>query len=608
MGNSCPGRAPYGAILDPERPRDPNRVRLDPAQAAVIVPRCAWDTDPQQPVSLYGVAKRLSDAQLPTASGKGHWHVATVRGIWRSPVYAGTAYWGRTRPVAARRRKSALPPVGPGASQQPAPPEEWIAIPVPAIISQETFEAAQARLDRNTQLARRNNTAHEYLLRGLVSCGQCQLSCTGRTLHPGYHYYLCRGRTDALRAAQGERCTARYAPAKALDALVWQDLCRVLTEPALITHELERAQGGTWLPQALQARRKTVSEALAQLERQQERLLHVYLAEIISDEEFERKRKEVTQTHHGLTQQLRQLDAQAQQQVDVMALAHGIEAFCQRLHPTLEQMTFAQRRQLVELLIDCVIVNDGQVEIRYVVPTGPQGETTPFCHLRLDAARYAPAPPRRPRQNGRPRQKGVRLPTRAPVLVKPTTGWKTVTIAPWYRRGERRVQITSATAVWSHSGLPPVPIRWVLVRDPAGKLEPQALLSTQLDCNPVQILTWFVQRWQLETTFEEARAHIGLETPRQWNDRSVSRTTPALLGLYSIITLAAACLIGEQPVPVRATAWYPKKQATFSDTIALVRRSLWRADHFSISHAPTEVVKIPRALFERLTEMLCYAA
>lgn len=97
-------------------------------------------------------------------------------------------------------------------------------LPVPAIISQETFEAAQARLDRNTQLARRHNTAHEYLLRGLVSCGQCQLSCTGRTLHPGYHYYLCRGRTDALRAAQGERCTAHYAPAKALDALVWQDL------------------------------------------------------------------------------------------------------------------------------------------------------------------------------------------------------------------------------------------------------------------------------------------------------------------------------------------------------------------------------------------------
>jgi hypothetical protein len=124
----------------------------------------------------------------------------------------------------------------------------------------------------------------------------------------------------------------------------------------------------------------------------------------------------------------------------------------------------------------------------------------------------------------------------------------------------------------------------------------------------VQILTWFIQRWQLETTFEEARAHLGLETSRQWNDRSLGRTTPALFGLYSIITLAAAHLLGDHPVPVRATAWYPKHQATFADAIALVRRALWRADPFSTSSAQQDAVKIPRALFERLTETLCYAA
>ena len=146
-------------------------------------------------------------------------------------------------------------------------------MPVPAIISEETFEAAQYRLHRNVQMARRNNTTYTYLLRGLVSCGQCRLTCGGRTLHPGYHYYFCRGRTDALRLALGERCTARYAPAQILDALVWQDLCRVLSDPTLITHELERAQMGAWLPQALQARRQTLRDVLAQLERQQARLL-----------------------------------------------------------------------------------------------------------------------------------------------------------------------------------------------------------------------------------------------------------------------------------------------------------------------------------------------
>ncbi|MBI3328825.1 MAG: hypothetical protein HYZ81_19240 [Nitrospinae bacterium] len=153
-----------------------------------------------------------------------------------------------------------------------------MAIPVPAIINQETFAAAQARLARHTHMARRHNTAHAYVLRGLVRCGPCHLACLGRTLPPGSHDSRCRGRTAALRAARGERCTARFAPARALDVWVWQDLCRSLREPALMTHALARAHGGEWLPQARQARRKTLREALTPLERQQARLLEGSLA------------------------------------------------------------------------------------------------------------------------------------------------------------------------------------------------------------------------------------------------------------------------------------------------------------------------------------------
>lgn len=231
-----------------------------------------------------------------------------------------------------------------------------------------------------------------------------------------------------------------------------------------------------------------------------------------------------------------------------------------------------------------------------------------ITRLRLDAALYQPAPPRQPRQNGRPRKKGARLPTLAPVANNPATDWTTILIAHWDGQGERRVQIASATAVWYHTGMPPVPSRWVLVRDPARRVAPQALLSTKLDCDPAQILRWFIQRWQLETTFEEARAHVGLETSRQWNDRSIARTTPALLGLYSIVTLSAAHLIRDQQAPVRMAAWYSKERATFSDMIALVRRALWGAEPFSTSPEKTDLVKIPRALVERFTEALCYAA
>ncbi len=214
-------RAPYGYVLDPERPRDPARVRVDPVHAAVVRQIFAWYTDPQTPLSLYMIAKRLSEASLPTPSGRARWNVASIRELLRSPAYAGMAYSGRTRPAPARVRTSALRPVGPGESQQRTPQEEWIAIAVPALVSQATYDAAQAQLDRNKQFARRNNTAHDYLLRGLVSCGHCRLACTGRSRPRGYAYYICRGRTDPLRAVRGERCIARFAPAGALDALVW---------------------------------------------------------------------------------------------------------------------------------------------------------------------------------------------------------------------------------------------------------------------------------------------------------------------------------------------------------------------------------------------------
>jgi hypothetical protein len=231
-----------------------------------------------------------------------------------------------------------------------------------------------------------------------------------------------------------------------------------------------------------------------------------------------------------------------------------------------------------------------------------------ITRLRLDAALYEPAPPRKPRQNGRPRKKGTRLPTLEKVLTDSTTPWATVTVANWYGERDRRVQITSDAAVWYHSGKPVVPIRWVLIRDPAGRFEPQALLTTNQQLAPAQVLTYFIRRWQMETTFEDARAHLGIETQRQWSDKATARTTPVLLALYSIVTLIAAHLLGTNTMPVRTAAWYRKEAATFSDTMALVRRWLWGQDHFSMSHTEADVVKIPRSLFDRFTDALCYAA
>ena len=227
--------------------------------------------------------------------------------------------------------------------------------------------------------------------------------------------------------------------------------------------------------------------------------------------------------------------------------------------------------------------------------------------LRLDAALYDPAPPYGGK--GRPRKKGKRLPTLTQILNDPHTVWTTTTL-PWYDGQVRQMQLASACAVWFHVGKAPLPIRWVLVRDPQGDYSPVALLSTDPDTEPLSIVTWFVQRWQLEVTFEETRRHLGLETQRQWSDKAIARTTPLLLGLFSWVTLVAHALYTAHPSPApRQAAWYPKPQPTFSDALALVRQCLWMAyPTFRISREEPDILKIPKPLFDTLVSTLAYAA
>jgi hypothetical protein len=230
-----------------------------------------------------------------------------------------------------------------------------------------------------------------------------------------------------------------------------------------------------------------------------------------------------------------------------------------------------------------------------------------ITRLRMDAALYDPAAPREPGKKGAPRKKGARQPTLEQRLSDPDTDWTRVTVA-WYGRTTRTVDLASGTAVWYHSGKPVVPIRWVVVRDALGKFEPQALLSTDQSLSAQQIVEWFVLRWQLEVTFEESRAHLGVETQRHWSDLAIVRTTPALLGLFSLVTVFAHQMLQGQELPVRQAAWYVKDVPTFSDTLAMVRQQLWPVEIYWMSPCDPEVVTIPKALFDRLTDTLAFAA
>jgi len=230
-----------------------------------------------------------------------------------------------------------------------------------------------------------------------------------------------------------------------------------------------------------------------------------------------------------------------------------------------------------------------------------------ITQLRLDAALYQPAPHQELGTVGRPRKKGKRLPKLSEVLTDEQTDWQTVMVADWYGKGPTQMEITSDTAVWYHSGMPAVPIRWVLVRDPKGKFETRAFLCTDQSVSPIQILEWFVRRWQVEVTFQEVRTHLGVETQRQWSDKAIARTTPILMGIFSWVTLLAHRSQSNGKLPMRQATWYAKSTPTFSDAIAFVRSRIWQHWGFCMSVSDSDIQKSNPDLLKRLFDAVCYS-
>ena len=377
-------RPPYGYRADPDRPRDPAGVRVDPTEAALVAELFRWYADEGR--SFMAVTQRLRDQGVRSPSGREYWGMATVRGILSNPTYTGTIYANRTRVRAARVRRSATHPLGrPRDSQVAVPPGEWIAVAtVPAVVSRELFDRAQAKIVANRSFATRNNTATDYLLRALVSCGECQLACQARRTTPSNkRYYLCTGKNLQVRQRLGATCRSKFIPAGVIEDLVWDDLCDLLQHPERVTEALRRATGGG-LPQELQARRDALQRGRGSLARQIERLTEAYLAGVLKLAEYDRRRKELERRDGTLAEQEELLAGETSRAFQVGGLVTSAAAFAGRVRAGLDTATFERRRQLVELLIDRVVVTGDEVEIRYAFPIGPAGEAGRFCHLRVD--------------------------------------------------------------------------------------------------------------------------------------------------------------------------------------------------------------------------------
>ena len=274
-----------------------------------------------------------------------------------------------------------------------------------------------------------------------------------------------------------------------------------------------------------------------------------------------------------------------------------------RLTDRARQAILLIKRWLPE--IELVLVGDSSFAALDLL-NAVREKVTVVSKLRLDAALYRKAKPRRTGQLGRTRKKGARLPSLQAVIANPQTKWKKLRIKNWYGERNRSIEIVSGKCVWYHASKQAVPIRWVIVRDPLGKFETQAVFSTRPTATPKQIIEWFVKRWQVEVTFEESRRHLGIETQRQWSAKAIGRETPCLFGMFSLITLVAQEMANGGKLKIRSAAWYKKEAATFSDAIGCVRQQIWEARSFQTSKNEEDMIKIPRPFLECLTDTLCF--
>ena len=384
-------KPPYGYQADPDHPRDPKGLTINAAQAAVV--REIFLRYADESSSLYQVVKYLHEAGVPSPSGNEYWNTASIRNILINPAYTGSVFAYRCHSTKAVKRHSALRPVGKRDKiSVPAPAENWLLVTsIPPILSQEQFQLVQSRLAHNKMFAQRHNTTHLYLLRNLVSCGYCHLSCTGRQVSPGYRYYVCRRKQTSLYNHGLPRCHARYIPTAYLDQLVWNDLCQLITHPNLIADAFQDIQNSSCLPQDLQSRSENLSKRRNALQNQLDRLTEAYLAGVIPLPEYQRRRTDIEKSLSALQTQENTLSSQINRREELMGKFSSVNLFCQRIQTGLEAATFEQKRSLVELLIDQVVVFDDQIEIRYVIPLSQGSESVRFCHLRKDY--FIPPPP-----------------------------------------------------------------------------------------------------------------------------------------------------------------------------------------------------------------------
>lgn len=253
------------------------------------------------------------------------------------------------------------------------------------------------------------------------------------------------------------------------------------------------------------------------------------------------------------------------------------DKIAKKRHKTTLQWTIQMLIQVVRWLknTSIILVGDGGFACGELAWRCLKLRISLITRLKMNACLYDFPPLEAPGKRGRKKTRGAKLFSFKEMIGMPDLGWKEI-IVEGYGQKRKRLKYISNVTLWGADGFHPVPIKWVLVVDPEGELDPVPLMCTDLAMSPEEIISLYIRRWNLEVTFEEVREHLGVETQRQWSDKAIARTTPILMGLYTIVCLICNRMHEESPIEVVQTAWYEKSDATFSDLLKTVRKILWK--------------------------------
>ncbi len=274
--------------------------------------------------------------------------------------------------------------------------------------------------------------------------------------------------------------------------------------------------------------------------------------------------------------------------------------FQPRVHKTLGDWT----RQLIcwlnryakELERPIYLVGDGSYATYELMIAAQKSDIGLIVRMKMNARLFAlPGPQPKSKRGPKPKI-GKRLPSMEKCLTDGQVEWKQVCFEEWYGNKGKVMLMTSGKAIWDSNKGVRVMVSWVLLKDPEGKLKPVLLACSQPNCDPVDMVRFFVRRWRVEVTFAEVRRHLGIETQRQWSDQAIERTTPILMALKSICCLLAKGLFEKRKIEIRTAAWYPKSHFTFSDILAAVRQYIWANNNFPTSSSEDDVGKLRRRI------------